>query len=200
MDLSVFLALASFAFVTVITPGPNNLMLMASGLNFGLRRSVPHMAGIGIGFPLMVLLVGLGAMEVFDAWPPSHTILKVLSVVYMVWLAWKIATAAPPREGAANGKPLTFLQAAAFQWVNPKAWSMALGAITLYATGRDLLSVLIVAGLYVACAVVSTSTWVLLGIQIRKLLGRPDVLRWVNFAMAMMLLGSLTIALLTPST
>lgn len=198
MDTELLFALAAFAFVTVITPGPNNLMLMASGLNYGLRRSVPHMAGIGIGFPSMVVLVGLGVTQVFDAWPLSYRILQVVSVIYMLWLAWKIATAAPPDGAIAEGKPLTFVQAAAFQWVNPKAWSMALGAVTLYATGQTLASVLLVAAVYVACSVVSTSTWVILGTQIRRVLGRPALLRWINIAMAAALLGSLAVALMQP--
>lgn len=196
MTFEFFAALFVFCFVTVATPGPNNLMLMASGANFGLRRSVPHMLGIGIGFPSMVVLVGLGAMQVFDLWPVIYTVLKVLSVIYMLWLAWKIANAAPPKEGNAEGKPLTFLQSAAFQWVNPKAWSMALGAITLYAVDRDLLSVLAVAGVYLMCGVVSTTTWTTLGVQVRRLLARPKLLRGFNYAMAVLLLASLVPALL----
>jgi len=126
MTLELFSALVAFAFVTVITPGPNNLMLMVSGANFGFRRTVPHMLGIGLGFPAMVALVGIGVMQVFDLWPASYAILRVLSVVYLLYLAWKIANAAPPSAVQAGGRPLTFLQSAAFQWVNPKAWTMSL--------------------------------------------------------------------------
>src|SRR6056297_1783710 len=96
MTIDLLTALLAFAFVTVITPGPNNLMLMASGANFGFRRTVPHMMGICLGFPAMVLLVGLGVMQVFDAWPASYTILKALSIAYLLYLAWRIANAAPP--------------------------------------------------------------------------------------------------------
>ena len=192
MTLELFLALAGFALVTVITPGPNNLMLMASGANFGFRRSIPHMLGVGLGFPLMIIPVGLGVMQVFDLWPLSYTILKVLSVAYMLYLAWKIANAAPP-DGApkTDSKPLTFLQASAFQWVNPKAWSMALGAITLYATGRDLGAVLWVAGTYVAMGCFSTTSWTVLGQQLRRILNRPKRLRIFNWAMAALLVASL---------
>ncbi|WP_072779640.1 LysE family translocator [Marivita hallyeonensis] len=192
MTLDLFLALAGFALVTVITPGPNNLMLMTSGANFGFRRSIPHMIGVGLGFPMMIVPVGLGVMQVFDAWPPSYMILKVLSVLYMLWLAWKIANAAPP-DGApeAGSRPLTFLQAAAFQWVNPKAWSMALGAITLYAAGRDLPAILWVAGTYVAMGCLSTTSWTVLGQQLRRLLNRPNRLRVFNWAMATLLVASL---------
>lgn len=192
MTIDIFLALASFAFVTVITPGPNNLMLMTSGANFGFHRSVPHMTGVALGLPIMIVPVGLGVTQIFDAWPVSYTILKVASVLYMLWLAWKIAHATPP-DGTAKSasKPLTFLQACAFQWVNPKAWTMALGAITLYASGRDLAAILWVSGTYVGVAIISTTTWVTLGQQLRRLLNRPDRLRLFNWAMATLLLASL---------
>ncbi|MCR9114528.1 MAG: LysE family translocator [Rhodobacteraceae bacterium] len=191
MTLELFTALVAFALVTVITPGPNNLMLMASGANFGFRRTVPHMMGIGLGFPSMVFLVGIGVMQLFDRWPASYTILKVLSVAYLLYLAWKIANAAPPKDATAEGRPLTFLQAAAFQWVNPKAWSMALSAITLYAASRDLAAVLWVAGVYVAASVVSTTSWTVLGQQLRRLLATPARLRVFNWTMAVLLVATL---------
>lgn len=192
MTPDLLFALAGFALVTVITPGPNNLMLMTSGANFGFRRSIPHMLGVGLGFPMMIVLVGLGVMQVFDLWPLSYIILKVLSVLYMLYLAWKIANTAPPTgTPAATGTPLTFLQATAFQWVNPKAWSMALGAITLYATGRDLAAILWVAGTYVAMGCISTTSWTVLGQQLRRLLNRPNRLRVFNWAMAALLIASL---------
>ncbi|WP_372835885.1 LysE family translocator [Puniceibacterium confluentis] len=184
-------ALLLFALVTVITPGPNNLMLMASGANFGLRRSVPHMFGVGLGFPVMVVLVGLGVMQLFDLWPQSYLVLKIASAAYMLYLAWKIAHAAAPRDTGATGRPLSFFQAAAFQWVNPKAWSMGLSAITLYAAGRDLAAVLWVAGAYVVCAVLSTTLWTLAGQQLRRLLRAPARLRAFNWLMAGLLVASL---------
>ncbi len=189
-------ALLMFALVTVITPGPNNLMLMASGANFGFRRSVPHMLGIGLGFPAMIVLVGIGVMQLFDLWPQSYLVLKIASVGYMLYLAWKIAHATAPKEAEAGGKPLSFLQAAAFQWVNPKAWSMGLSAITLYAAGRDLGSVLWVAGAYVACAALSTTAWTLVGQQVRRILGAPSRLRIFNWVMAGLLVASLLPVLL----
>ena len=145
MNLEFLTALILFCFVSSVTPGPNNLMLMASGANFGFRRSVPHMLGISIGFTLMVALVGLGLMQVFDAIPASYTILKVFSAAYLLWLAWKIANAGRPQGSQTGARPMTFLQAAAFQWVNPKAWTMALSAITLYAPTREWATVLLVA-------------------------------------------------------
>ena len=118
MTYDLFLALALFAFVSSITPGPNNLMLMASGANFGFRRTIPHMLGVALGFVFMVLMVGVGLVQVFDTFPISYTVLKVVSVVYLLWLAWKIANAGPAEASSDTGTPMTFVQAAAFQWVN----------------------------------------------------------------------------------
>ncbi|WP_199537671.1 LysE family translocator [Phaeobacter inhibens] len=196
MTYELFLALAAFVFGTVFTPGPNNLMLMASGANFGFRRSLPHLTGVAVGFPLMILPVGLGVMQLFDAFPALTWIMTALSVAYMLWLAWKVANAAPPREGEAQGTPLSFLQACAFQWVNPKAWAMALGAITLYAASRDVTAILWVSGTYLLLGCFSASTWTLLGQQLRRLLTRPAQLRAFNWTMAALLLASLAAILL----
>ncbi len=186
-----FLALAVFAFVSSVTPGPNNLMLMASGANFGFRRTLPHMLGVGLGFTAMVFLVGIGLAGIFEAWPPAHTVLKVVSVVYLTWLAWKIATAAGPGERAAGGTPLTFLQAAAFQWVNPKAWTMALTAVTVYTGSQSLAAVSIAALLFGAINLPSVSVWTLAGQQLRRLLTSPTRLRTFNGSMAALLIASL---------
>ncbi len=191
MTYELFLALSGFAFGTVITPGPNNLMLMTSGANFGFVRSLPHMFGVGLGFPLMILPVGLGVTQLFEAFPPLNWILTVFSVLYMLWLAYKITQAAPPQDGETTGKPLTFLQACAFQWVNPKAWAMALGAITLYAASRDVAAVLWVSGTYVMMGCISTTTWTVLGQQMRRVLTNPRRLRLFNWSMATLLLASL---------
>ncbi|WHP67979.1 LysE family translocator [Phaeobacter inhibens] len=196
MTYELFLALAAFVFGTVFTPGPNNLMLMASGANFGFRRSLPHLTGVAVGFPLMILPVGLGVMQLFDAFPALTWMMTALSVAYMLWLAWKVANAAPPREGEAQGTPLSFLQACAFQWVNPKAWAMALGAITLYAASRDVTAILWVSGTYLLVGCFSASTWTLLGQQLRRLLTRPSQLRAFNWTMAALLLASLAAILL----
>jgi threonine/homoserine/homoserine lactone efflux protein len=191
MPLDVLAALTAFAFVTSITPGPNNLMLMASGANFGFRRTLPHMLGVGIGFTLMVALVGVGLVQVFDAVPASYAVLKAVSVVYMMYLAWKIANAAPPDAGAAAGTPLTFLQAALFQWVNPKAWAMALTATAVYAPSRSLAAVAVVALTFGAVNLPSVGSWVALGQQLRRLLTSRARLRAFNVAMALLLVASL---------
>ncbi len=192
MTFETLLALATFAFVTSVTPGPNNLMLMASGANFGFRRTVPHMLGIGIGFTLMVALVGIGLAGLFETWPVAHTVLKVVSVAYLLWLATKIAgSSAPTGSQGGNGTPLTFLQAAAFQWVNPKAWAMALTAVTVYAPGRELWAVLFVALVFGAINLPSVSTWTLAGQGIRRWLTNPGRLRAFNWTMAGLLVLSM---------
>lgn len=191
MTFDFLIALTLFCAATLFTPGPNNLMLMASGANFGLHRSLPHLAGVALGFPLMILPVGLGVMKVFDLWPPAYTILMAASVLYLLYLAWKIANAAPPKHAHAEARPLTFLQAAAFQWVNPKAWSMALGAITLYAASRDLTSILWVSGTFAVLGTVSALVWVTLGTGVRRILAEPKRLRLFNWTMAALLIASM---------
>lgn len=184
-------ALATFAFVSSITPGPNNLMLMASGANFGFLRTIPHMLGIALGFTFMVVVVGLGLAQVFAAYPFLHTALKVVSILYLGWLAWKIANAAPPSEARPGGTPLTFVQAAAFQWVNPKAWAMAMTAIGAYSPDQAPATIALVAGVFGAINLPSVSCWTVLGQQIRRILTRPTRLRLFNLTMAGLLLASL---------
>ena len=191
-----FLALAAFALVSSITPGPNNLMLMASGANFGFRRTVPHMLGIGIGFGVMIVLVGLGLVRIFDAFPVTHLILTVVGVAYLLWLAWKIAHAAAPDAARAGARPFTFTQAALFQWVNPKAWQMALTAITLYAPDRSATAILWVALVFALINLPSGSTWTVMGQQMRRVLSSPARLRAFNLSMATLLVASLVPVLL----
>jgi threonine/homoserine/homoserine lactone efflux protein len=190
MTYPILLALLSFAFVTSITPGPNNLMLMASGANFGFRRTVPHMLGISLGHGFMVFLVGLGLGAVLEAVPQVKLGLKVAATVYMLWLAWKIAHAAAPGEGRQVGKPFTFGQAAAFQWVNPKAWAMALGATSAYSDG-SFWSVVVVCGVFACVNLPSVSVWAMAGERLRLWLRDPRRLQMFNWTMAGLLVLSL---------
>jgi threonine/homoserine/homoserine lactone efflux protein len=191
MSPDLLLALIGFAFVTSVTPGPNNLMLMTSGANFGFRRTLPHMLGVALGFVFMAAAVGLGLAGLFHALPWAKTALKLASVAYMLWLAWKFAHAAAP-EGAADGaRPMTFLQAAAFQWINPKAWAMALGAISAYAPGETVGAVLTVAAVFGAVNLPTISTWVWAGQQMRRFLSTPTRLSAFNWTMATLLVLSL---------
>lgn len=195
MPIEAILALVGFALATSITPGPNNLMLVASGANFGYRRSLPHMLGISLGHMFMIVLVGMGLIGLFELFPVLHTVMKVLSISYLLYLAWKTANAAPPSEGAAAGSPLTFLQAAAFQWVNPKAWFMALTAITVYAPERTLPTVVLVAVIFSCSNFPSINLWTLTGVQLRRWLTSPTRLRNFNWTMAALLVASLALIL-----
>lgn len=191
MDMTLFLALLAFAFVTSVTPGPNNLMLLASGANFGIRRSLPHMFGIALGFTLMVFIVGLGLAEAFDTFPVLRQVMMTVAVLYMLWLAWKIAHASAPEAGQTGGKPLTFLQAAAFQWVNPKAWIMAIGAQTNYAQDATWAAAALVALGFVLMNLPAISLWTWLGQEIRRFLTNPRRLMAFNWTMAALLVASL---------
>lgn len=191
MTFDVIPALALFAFVSSITPGPNNLMLMASGANFGFVRTIPHMLGISIGFLVLMAVTGLGLAQVFDSYPLSHLILKVLSVLYMLWLAWKIANAAPAHSQQASGSPMTFLQAAAFQWVNPKAWAMALTAITVYVGTTSWAALILACVIFSAINLPSVGVWTVLGQQLARILTNGRRLTLFNRTMAVLLIASL---------
>ena len=191
MMLDTLPALALFALVTSVTPGPNNLMLMASGANFGFRRTVPHMLGVSLGFVLLTFVVGVGLAGLFQTYPLTRTAMEVVSVFYMLWLAWKIAHAAAPQDRQAGGTPMTFLQAAAFQWVNPKAWAMATNAVTLYTPDRSLWAVALVALIFGAINLPSVSLWTLTGQQLRRVLTNPRRLTIFNWTMAGLLVLSL---------
>jgi threonine/homoserine/homoserine lactone efflux protein len=187
------LALAVYALVSSATPGPNNLMLMASGTNFGFARSWPHMFGVALGFVVMLLVVGSGVGFLIQSSPRLALALKVASVVYMIYLAWKIATAPPPSAAVrADARPLTFLQAAAFQWINPRGWAMALTAAAVYVPQTDrvvgLIEVALVFGIINLPVV---SLWTAIGVQLRRLLDRPRTLRAFNVTTALLLVGSL---------
>ena len=191
MSLSVLAALFGFAFVTTATPGPNNLMLLASGANFGFLRTIPHMVGIVVGLTVLTLLAGVGLMALFEALPALRTTLEVLCAGYLLWLAWKVATAAPLKETTASGQPMTFLQAAAFQWVNPKAWAMGLSAITIYAPDRSLPSVMLVAAAFAIVCFPAISVWAWLGTVVRQWLSSQRRRQVFNITMAALLVGSL---------
>ena len=191
MTHDLLLALLGFAFVTSVTPGPNNMMLLASGVNFGLRRTLPHMLGISVGHSLMVFVLGLGVAGAIQTSPRAGVVLKVVSVGYMLWLAWKIAHAAAPGEGRTGGTPFSFLQAAAFQWVNPKAWAMALGAVAAYAPSGSIGAVALVAAIFACVNLPSVTLWAAAGQAMRRWLQAPGRLRAFNWTMAGLLVLSL---------
>jgi threonine/homoserine/homoserine lactone efflux protein len=192
MSVDTLLALVLFAFSTSITPGPNNMMLFASGVNFGFRRTIPHMFGIGAGFLSLLLGVGLGLGALLATVPLAYTGLKIAGGLYLVWIAWKIGTSRSLGQGEAKASPMTFFGAAAFQWVNPKAWVMAVTAMAVYPDPRNYaLTVAIVALVFAAVNVPSVSTWAGFGSALREWLSVPVRLKWFNITMAILLVLSL---------
>jgi threonine/homoserine/homoserine lactone efflux protein len=192
MTYDLLSGLVLFAFASSITPGPNNIMLMASGVNFGLARTLPHMFGVSLGHAAMTLILGLGLVQVFEALPWLRTALTIVSVGYLLWLAWKVANAAPPKGADHDARPLTFLQAAGFQWVNPKAIYMSIYAQTTYAgEGGGWSNAVLVAVIFGLVNLPSVATWAWGGTQIRRWLGGPGRLRAFNWTMAALLVLSL---------
>ncbi|MDX5408080.1 MAG: LysE family translocator [Chromatiaceae bacterium] len=190
MDL--LLAVLFFAFSTTITPGPNNVMIMSSGVNYGIRASVPHWLGICLGFPLMVLLVGLGFGVVFERYPHLHQLIKVLGVAYLLWLAWRIASAEPKAIEQGKSKPFSFMQAALFQWINGKAWVMASGAIAAFTTvgGVYWVEVSIITAAFLLVAFPCVGAWLVFGAVLRKVLTNAVFQRLFNITMAIILVLS----------
>jgi threonine/homoserine/homoserine lactone efflux protein len=192
MPLETFLALVLFAFTTSITPGPNNMMLFASGVNFGFIRTLPHMLGIGVGFLSLLLGVGFGLGAILNTVPLVYTILKFAGGAYLVWVAWKIGTSRSLSDGKTGSKPMTFAGAAAFQWVNPKAWVMAVTAMATYTNPQYYLpTVLLVGFAFAIVNLPSVSTWAGFGSALRDWLSVPVRLKWFNITMAVLLVASL---------
>src|SRR6185437_13591331 len=163
MRPDLFVALLMFCVVAGVTPGPNNMMLMASGVNYGVRRTLPHLFGVVVGFALMVALVRLA--------PWAFPVMRWAGAAYLIWLAWRIATSGAVKEGVAAGRPLGALGAAAFQWINPKGWVMAVSALTTYAVSASYATSVAVVALtcLVVCAPCS-GVWVLFGAAMRRFL------------------------------
>ncbi|EPH0528243.1 lysE type translocator family protein [Pseudomonas aeruginosa] len=195
MSLSVdlLLAFSLFAFVTSVTPGPNNTMLLASGVNFGFVRSIPHILGISCGFFIMVMAVGFGLGTVFEAYPVLYTILRYVGAAYLLYLAWKIATSGPAgNDLEGRGKPLSYWGAAAFQWVNPKAWVMAVGAISTYTPLQGYFTnVVVISTVFALINAPTIGIWAGFGSMLRNVLRDPRWLRVFNVGMALLLVASL---------
>jgi threonine/homoserine/homoserine lactone efflux protein len=192
MPFDTFAALLLFAFTTSITPGPNNMMLFASGVNFGFRRTIPHMLGIGIGFFTLLIGVGLGLSALLATVPVLYTAIKFAGGAYLLWIAYKIATSKGLSERGSGAVPMTFFGAAAFQWVNPKAWVMAVTAMATYTDpARYFLTVLIVGFAFAAVSVPTLSSWAGFGSVLREWLADPLRLKIFNISMAVLLVISL---------
>jgi threonine/homoserine/homoserine lactone efflux protein len=192
MRQDVLYALILFCFVTGVTPGPNNMMLMSSGVNFGFRRTLPHLLGVVLGFSLMVVLIGSGLDAIVTRFPRLLPTMRWGGAVYMLWLAWRIANSGPVQQGEVQGRPLGFFGAAAFQWINPKAWAIAVSALTAYSVSDDYaVSVVAVAFGYLAVGMPSSGAWVLFGAAMRKALSDPRRVRPFNLTMAALLVASI---------
>ena len=190
--MELYLAIIIFAASATVTPGPNNIMLMTSGLNYGVKNSIPHLLGICFGFPAMVMMVGLGFSVVFEMYPLFHEVIKVLGVAYLLYLAWLIGSSSPTSLDMENSRPLSFTQAALFQWVNPKAWVMATGAVSAYTSfSSDIFSqVIIIALAFFIVAFPCVGIWLVFGVGLKKYLHSPKHQKIFNLSMAALLVGS----------
>ncbi len=191
MGADTLLALISFAIAGAFTPGPNNIMLAASGMNFGFTRSAPHMAGIVVGFVVMLLSVGFGLGSLFAAYPAAQAALKIVGVAYLLWLAWRIANAAPA-DPSARSRPLKFIEAALFQWVNPKGLLAVFGAMSIFIRPEEAVSdVLTVALVFFAVSIGAVLTWTVFGTALGSFIRDRRKLRIFNIAMALLLVASI---------
>ena len=202
LDAPWLVSAAGFALAMSATPGPNNAMVAASGANFGLARTLPHILGVSIGFPVMFAAVALGAGGALRDHPVVFTALHWIGGAYLLWLAWHVATARPAAEGAAGrrrARPLRFGEAALFQWANPKAWLIAMSGVAAYATERGQVApaqVLVLTALFLVICVPTTMFWTSIGAGSARLLRTERRLRQFNVAMALLLVGSLVAMLL----
>jgi threonine/homoserine/homoserine lactone efflux protein len=192
MSQQLFIAFVVFASVMFFTPGPNNIMLLSSGLTYGFRRTLPHVIGITLGFAFMVGAVGLGLGAVFLAYPVLQTILKYAGIAYLIYLAAAIAMSGPVSAQHNRRGPMTFWSAAMFQWINVKGWVMVIGTITAYAAIATFpWNIVIQVALSLLLGAVSCSVWALFGSALRPVLTRPAAVRAFNIVMAVLLLASL---------
>ena len=193
MSHSLLIAFVMFATVMFFTPGPNNIMLLSSGLTYGFRRTLPHVAGIVIGFAFMVGAVGLGLGTIFITYPVLQTILKYAGVAYLVYLAAVIAMSGPVTPDQDNRRgPMTFWGAAMFQWINVKGWVMVIGTITAYAGIASFpWNITIQVMLSLLLGALSCSAWALFGSALRPILTSAKAVRAFNIVMAVLLLASL---------
>jgi threonine/homoserine/homoserine lactone efflux protein len=192
-ELSWYLSLILFTVSTCGTPGPNNFMIMSSGVSYGVRRSMPHVIGINVGFPLMVVALGLGLGGLLQRYPAILVVLRPIGVAYLLYLAYRVATTPPNGASQARQhKPLTMLQAALFQVVNPKAWVMIVGALVTYQTADSpfVAQVLVIALIFLVFGTPCTVTWLLIGASLQQVLAKPAIFRAFNIAMAGLLVLS----------
>jgi threonine/homoserine/homoserine lactone efflux protein len=189
---TMLLSIATFTVSSTMTPGPNNIMLLSSGLTFGYKRTIPHILGVTLGFSLMVLLVGLGFGIIFEKFPVVLKVLKVVGIAYLFWMAYKIATSKGSMNIKEKSKPFTFVQAALFQWVNPKGWIMSLTSISIFVSSKEdsITQVLIISLIFLLSGMLSTNTWAIGGVALKRFIKDESHVRKFNIIMAILLIAS----------
>ena len=191
MPGDILMALIVFAAVATATPGPNNIMVLASGVNFGFARTVPHILGVLIGFAILLSAVGAGLGVLFNSFPVLHTVLKFAGAAYLLYLAWRIAKSRSMSNAKEKARPMSFLEAAAFQWVNPKGWVMGITAMSVYTRpDAPFVSAALVVAVFFLITIPSISMWTAFGTALRGFLSDPVKLKWFNIAMALALVAS----------
>lgn len=191
MQTEMFPALVALAVATLFTPGPNNAMLAASGATHGYRRTLPHLLGVSLGFPVMLLGVGLALGGLFQTSALLREGLRWGGAAILLWLAWKIAVSAGTGSNSTALRPFTFAQAAGFQWINPKAWTMAIAATSQFISdAAPVLTAAVTAGTFLALGLVSSSTWTLAGQAMTRWLTTATRRRAFNLAMATLIVAS----------
>lgn len=193
--LTIILSLFSFTMTTTLSPGPNNILVLSSGLTYGYKKTIPHMLGVVIGFPLMVILIGLGAGIVFERFPFVLMALKYIGIVYLLWMAYKIATAANTYEVDENkkSKPFTFMQSALFQWVNPKAWIMGITVISIYVNTQQesFYQIFAIAFMYFFTTLIGMNIWVGGGVFLKRFITNSRFVKNLNRVLAFTLILSI---------
>lgn len=194
MSPEILLSLAGLAIAGAWTPGPNNVLVASSGARFGFRKTLPHIAGVGIGFPFMIFCIALGLGQVFQQSALFRDVLSFVGIMILLWFAWKIGTASGGIKEEAVGRPFTFLESAAFQWVNPKSWAMAIALSAQYVSeSSPVFTAMIVASVFVFVGFGSASTWTLFGTAMQRWLTSPLRLRVFNVTMALAVVVSVAL-------
>jgi len=201
MEISMLVAISIFAFVMSVTPGPNNIMLLSSGAQFGYQKTLPHILGILIGVASLLASVLLGFGVIFERYPQLYDLLKVVGTIYLFWLAWKITTASTDekplihqqKSSKQDNKPMSLINALLFQFVNPKAWAMTIGSISSFTLAGDAY---IESGLWIMLCFAITgffaiSLWAYLGMRIATLLTTKKRKQYFNYTMGAMTAGTL---------
>jgi len=196
MPIDSLIALFGILLAATWSPGPNNLMLASSGATFGLRATVPHIAGVFLGFGFMLLIVALGIGEVFERAPMLRVVLRWVGAALLLWVAWRIANTKGPGEPGARTKPFTFVQAAAFQWVNPKGWAMCVALVGQFmGSERSIMVASILAGVSMICGLTSATGWAAFGEFLQRWLKSQQHLKAFNLSMAAVIVVGVVVVL-----